>query len=128
MDPIAQALDLLETAASDSTHPPAMIVLPPDSSRFILGNRDGFIRLAAASLKAAQGEEQSFKGQPWVHTEELDWRIDGLKPDPSAHIYLPTRFTRFQEMRQKVLGILVFLLVVLCLLVGLGTIIKWIFF
>ena len=128
MDPIAQALDLLATAASDSTHPAAMVVFPPDSGSFILGNRDGFIRLAAASLKAAQGEEQSFKGQPWVAIADLDWSIRGLKPDPSAHIYLPTRLTRFQKMREKGLGILMFLLVALCILVGLGTIIKWIFF
>jgi hypothetical protein len=103
---ILQALALLEKPEIDVAHPPAVVVMPPDSGDFILGNRDGFVRLAVASPKADRGEAQSFKDKDWVRIEDLDWGISGLKPDPSAHIW------------RSGLGSLVVLLLVLFILVG----------
>ena len=97
MDTISQALNILESDDVNSAHPPAIIILPPDSGQFIVGNRDGFIRLAVASLKAARGEEQPFKREPWVVVEDLDWSVAGLKHDASAHIYSRTQRTRLQH-------------------------------
>lgn len=126
-DPISHALALLDGPAENSAYPPAMVVLPPDSGNFILGNRDGFICLAVAALKAAQGEEQSFKGKPWVKIEDLDWGVRGLKLDPNAHIYLPTKRTRFQKAWRNVLGLLVVLLIVVCALIGFATVVIGLF-
>lgn len=127
MDTVSQALSVLESTIGNSANPPAIIVLPPDSGKFIVGNRDGFIRLAVASLKAAQGEEQPFKRESWVSVEDLDWGVAGLKPDDSAHIYLRTPRTRLQRLRSKVFGFVAALLLLLCLLVGFCTIVRWIF-
>jgi hypothetical protein len=68
---IQTALEALENVEDDPLHPAAMIVMPPDAG-FINGNSSGFVKLAIASLMAAQGEAQSFKGLPWVGTGDYD--------------------------------------------------------
>lgn len=99
--------------------------MAPESGDFILGNRDGFVRLAVASLKAAQGEAQSFRNAKWVKIEDLDWGISGLKPDSSAHIYLPEKQSRFQKLWRSVFGLLAVLLLILFILVGFITSVRW---
>jgi hypothetical protein len=93
---IETALEALRKIEDVSQHPPAMIVLPPDAG-FISGNSGGFVQLAIASLKAAQGEAQSFEGQPWVGAwEQYDWMLSGLTPDENAHNYLPLKKNKWK--------------------------------
>jgi hypothetical protein len=127
LDPIEDAIACLEKDSTDLSHPPAMIVLPPDSGKLILGYRGDFIRLAMASLRGARGEEQPFEGEPWVSIEDLDWSIAGLRPDPSAPIYLPTKPSRFQRLRSQIFGVFLVLLVSVCFVVGMATIVRWLF-
>jgi hypothetical protein len=82
------ALAILEAEQTQSNVLPATVIMPPDSGDFIIGNPEGFVHLAIASLRAAKGEKQSFKDHSWWVNYELDWAIPGLKPDSSAHIYL----------------------------------------
>jgi hypothetical protein len=98
---IQTALEALEKIEDNSLHPAAMIVMPPDAG-FINGNSTGFVKLAIASLKAAQGEAQSFKGQSWVGTGDYDWMLGGLTPDENAHIYLPPKKTRRSWIADKI--------------------------
>jgi hypothetical protein len=123
---IKQALTLLEPALSELQQPPAVVALPPDSSQFLIGNQGGFIHLAVASLKAAQGTAQSFKKVPWFVAYELDWSLSGLKPDENAHTYLPAKLTRAQRVIRSSAGLLVVLLAALSILVGFVTIVRWI--
>jgi hypothetical protein len=123
---IARALEVLEAALPQLELPPAVVILPPDSGQFLIGNRGGFVHLAMASLKAAQGEEQRFKKVSWFVIEDLDWGVAGLKPDESAHIYLPAKQTRVQKAIRSATGLLVALLATVCLLVGFINIIRWI--
>jgi hypothetical protein len=51
IDEITEALAILEGNKDTSDHAPAMVVLPPDSDQFIIGNRSGLIHLAIAPLK-----------------------------------------------------------------------------
>jgi len=88
---IEQAIALLETIKSDEGSSPAVVLMPPDSGEFIRGNSGGFVRLAIASLKAAQGQSQNFRGEPWIGIEEYDWILGGLKHDADAHLYLPKK-------------------------------------
>jgi hypothetical protein len=123
------ALETLEEIEDDSTHPAAMIVLPPDTG-FINGNSGGFVQLAIASLKAAQGEPQSFKGQPWVGVYEYDWMLGGLTPDESAHIYLLPKKTRKSWIADKILLVVVAVFCIFlsaCLSIGAFTIFHSIF-
>jgi hypothetical protein len=122
---IQQAVALLDKPAVNAVHPPTIVIMSPETGDFILGNRDGFVQLAVASLKAAQGEVQSFKNKDWVKIDDLDWRISGLKPDPIAHIYQPVKKTRFQKAWRNVLGTLAVLMLVLFILVGFITSVRW---
>ena len=121
---IAQALALLEATFSDSEQPPAVIVLPPDDHAFMIGNRGGFVRLAMASLKAALGKEQSFKNEPWIVNQDIDWGIKGLKPDENAHISLAelSRPRRFGNL----IGCSILIVAILLILIGLVTTVRWI--
>jgi hypothetical protein len=121
---IERALAMLDTPDSDANHPAAMIVLPPGSGDFIIGNRDGFVRLARAALRAAQGEQQSFKDASWVCAQDLNWSVAGLKMDESAHIYLPVKLTRFEKLRQSIFGLIIVALVLICLFVGFVTVVR----
>jgi hypothetical protein len=123
---VEAALAILEEAQPDSTEPPATVVMPPDSGDFIIGNSEGFVHLAIASLKAAQGEKQSFKNYPWWVNYELDWTIPGLKLDPRAHIFLPLAVTGFRLLWSKVWGYGAPLLAAMCLVVGVVTVIRWV--
>ncbi len=120
------ALAVLEKEQVDSARPPAVVIMPPDSGEFIIGNAEGFVRLAVASLKAAKGEKQSFKDYPWWVNYELDWTIPGLKPDADAHVYLPAKATGFRLILSKLWGYGAPPFLAVCLVVGLGTIIRWI--
>ena len=51
IDEITEALAILEGNENTSDHAPAMVVLPPDTDQFIIGNRGGLIHLAIAALK-----------------------------------------------------------------------------
>jgi hypothetical protein len=119
------ALAILEAEQAQSDELPATVIMPPDSGDFIIGNPEGFVHLAIASLRAAKGEKQSFKDHSWWVNYELDWAIPGLKPDPSAHIYLPSKLTGFKLFLSNVWGYGAPLLAAVCLVVGLGTIIHW---
>jgi hypothetical protein len=119
------ALAILEAEQTQSNVLPATVIMPPDSGDFIIGNPEGFVHLAIASLRAAKGEKQSFKDHSWWVNYELDWAIPGLKPDSSAHIYLPPKLTGFKLLLSKAWGYGAPVLVVICLVVGLGTIIRW---
>ncbi len=123
---IQQALALLDRVEMDGDHPPAIVVMAPESGDFILGNRDGFVRLAAASLRASLGEEQSFEKKDWVIIEDLDWGISGLKPDSSAHIYLPVKRTRLQKLWNSAWGFLLVLLLVIFIFVGFIASVRWV--
>jgi hypothetical protein len=125
---IEVAIKTLEQASLDSEEGPAVIRLAPDNDAYVLGNREGYLKLAIASLRAAQGNDQSFKDTPWISTEELDWGLSGLRYDSAAHTYLRLPRTRAGRVRDKlfllassVLGIVI--LGTFC--VGLIEIISW---
>jgi hypothetical protein len=124
---IDAAIALLEEEALNSDKPPAMVVLAPDMGESILGNRGGFLRLAIAAARAAQGHNQNLDEQPWVCHEDADWQIEGLKFDDLAHFHLPEKPTRWQNLRSQVIGAVVLLLFIACFVVGIGTIASWIF-
>jgi hypothetical protein len=129
MDPaekIERAKLLLTEARDELTSVPAMIVLPPDSGDFIIGNESGFVRLAICAIEAAQGEQQSFAKEAWVSDDDLDWSVKGLKPDALAHLHLPVPPSRWQTIRNSVVGWAFLLCIVSCFVVGLGTIVHWI--
>jgi hypothetical protein len=116
---IDAALATLEQASLGQDQPPAIVRLaPPDNSAYLLGNRDGFVQLAIASLRAARGQDQSFKKVPWICEEDLDWGLLGLKYDSSAHMSLRPP----QKWWGKLLSTVLLLALLLCLLVGLGAI------
>lgn len=121
-----RAIALLEQDAPDA-NPPVMVVLPPDAGEAIIGNRSGFIRLAIAALKAAQGTDQKFKKEPWVYQQDLDWTIDGLKFDASAHIYMPQKPSGWRRFRQKAFGLTVLLFLLGCFGIGFVTLVGWFF-
>ena len=125
-DEIAQALALLEATFSDSEKPPAVVIQPPDSGEFILGNRNGFVCLARLCLKAGMGKVQSFENEPWIVAVEHDWEIKGLMPDENAHTYLPIKPTRSQKIRQSIILYSILSFIVLCIIIGLITIVRWI--
>jgi len=123
---IQQALSILEQEPFEFNRP-ALVVMPPDSESFLVGNAGGFLHLAIASLRAAQGEKQIFKDQPWFAVEDDDWQVAGLTPDESAHIYLRTPPTKWQRLRRNFFGVLFLLSFLVCSIVGLATIIYWLF-
>jgi hypothetical protein len=125
---IEVAISALEQASIDSIQSPAIVRLAPDNDAYVLGNRDGYVKLAIASLRAAQGNDQSFKDTPWVSTEELDFGFSGLRYDPAAHTYLRPPRTRVGRVTDKLL-LLVFSVLGIAVLgtfsVGLIHIISW---
>lgn len=120
------ALAILEREQPDSIEPPAVVIMPPDSGDFIIGNAEGFVQLSIASLKASMGQEQQFKNCPWWVNYELDWAIPGFKPDPSAHNYMPRELTGFNLLLSKTWGYGAPLAAAVCLAVGVVTIIRWV--
>jgi hypothetical protein len=119
---IQQALDLLEKTHCERS---ALVVMPPDSKSFLMGNQGGLINLATASLRAALGEKQTFKKNPWLVIEDYDWDLAGIDLDDDAHIYLPPRRTKWQTFRSNFWGATIGLLLAISLLVGIGTILTW---
>jgi hypothetical protein len=111
---IQNVLDTLEKIEDESPHPSAMIVMPPDVG-FISGNSSGFVKLAIASLKAAQGKAQSFKEAPWVGACEYDWMLSGLTPDENAHIYLPKKKGQKSWIAEKIVLVSVALICIFLL-------------
>jgi hypothetical protein len=124
---IESAIALLEEEALTLDKPPAMVVMPPDMGESILGNRGGFIRLAVAAMRAAQGQNQDLIKQPWVCAEDFDWQIKSLSYDEYAHIHLPEKPTKWQRRRQNAIGLAVGLSLMGCLAVGFLTITHWVF-
>jgi hypothetical protein len=124
---IASALSVLENLTAEPSEPPAMVVMPPDSGAFILRNRSGFIRLAVAALKAAQGQQQISKDEPWISEGNPDAGAKGLKPDPNAHIYLPEiqAQTRLQRIRSSFLYSVLLLALFAIFVIGLVTMCQW---
>ena len=100
---IDAAIIALEEARPAPEEVPAIIRLAPDTDAYVLGNREGYVQLAIASLKAAQGADQSFSDVAWVGTEELDWGLKGLRYDATADKYLPRPKTRVSRIRDKFL-------------------------
>ncbi|WP_263367934.1 hypothetical protein [Edaphobacter bradus] len=123
---IQQALAILEEEplAFDQ---PALVVMPPDSKSFLVGNQGGFLHLAIASLHAAIGEKQTFKDKPWFGVEDYDWQIAGLTPDADARIYLRSPLSKWQKLRGNILGVSIGLSILACLIVGFCTIVYWLF-
>jgi hypothetical protein len=113
-----EAIRLLENLPCDCEHPPAMIVLPPDAG-FISGNPGGFVHLAIASLRAAQGQEQSFRDKPWAGQWEYDWMLAGLKPDAEAHRYLPTKRRKINDKLMLTIAAFLGIAILACFSVGL---------
>ncbi len=124
---IDAAIALLEEETLTLDKPSAMVVFAPDMGESIRGNRGGFLHLAIASAKAAQGQNQNLCEQAWVCHEDADWQIEGLIFDDLAHFHLPERPTRWQKLRQQVIGVAFVLFLGSCFVVGLGTIVHWIF-
>ena len=124
---IETAIALLEEEAAKSDKPPAMVVMPPDMGNAILGNRGGFLRLAIAAIKAADGQNQNLDKQPWVCHEDYDWQIEGLSFDEYAHMHLPEKPTPWEKRWRNIIGILIVTFVAVCLAIGFGTILHWIF-
>ena len=125
-DEIETIIDRLSTLASEEEKPPAMVVVAPDMGDPILGNRGGFLHLAIASLQAARGQEQKFKDADWVYHDDADWWIQGLKPDPLAHVYIPEKQTRFQQIRGQMLGYALLFAIVGLFGAGLISVAGWI--
>jgi len=123
---IEQAINLLERTLSDSDQPSAVVIQPPDSGEFILGNRNGFVCLATLCLKAAMGKVQSFENEQWIVAVEHDWDIKGLMPDENAQTYLPIKPTRFQIIRQSTILLSILSFIACCIVVGFITIVRWI--
>jgi hypothetical protein len=121
------AIGLLEREAEQNEKTPAMVVLPPDMGDSMLGNREGFILLAVAALKAAQGQDQKFAKEPWVCHEDADWQIAGLKFDALAHMHLPEKPTKWQQRRQNASGLAIGLFLIGCFTTGVVTILHWAF-
>jgi hypothetical protein len=122
---IEAVLALLEEEALKSEEPPATIVMVPNHEQSILGNRGGFLRLAIATVRAAQGHSQNLDKQPWFCNEDLDWQIKGLSFDDSAHTYLPKKKTEWLRRRQNALSLALGLFLLGCLTVGFLTIVHW---
>ena len=55
--------------------------MPPDSKSFLQGNRGGLVQLAIASLRAAEGEKQTFKNNPWLVIQDYDFDLAGIELD-----------------------------------------------
>lgn len=123
-DKAEEALVLLENI-SDENSVPAMVILPQDTGKFIIGNRAGLIKLAIASLRAARGEEYTFKDKSWVSNDDLDWAVKGLSLDPSAHLYLPTKQTRLQRLRNNFFSLSLLAAILVCMFVGFITLAHW---
>ena len=122
---VEEALIILEQYPWGESQPAATVVMPPDSEEFIIGNESGFVRLAIAALQAAQGEEQRFEKQEWVVAEDYDWGVRGFKPDEYAHLYLPEKLTKWQRVRQSIIGLTVLAVVLAIMLAGLISIGTW---
>jgi hypothetical protein len=122
---IEAAISLLEEETLKSDSLPAMVVMPPDMGDSILGNRGGYLLLAIAAMRAAQGQNQNWKKQPWVCHEDVDWQIEGLSYDEYAHLHLPEKPTKWQRRRQNALGLFVAVFLMGCLGIGFVTIIHW---
>jgi len=125
---ISQAIALLETIENDEASSPAVVLMPPDSGEFIRGNSGGFVRLAIASLRAAQGQPQRFRDEPWIGVDEQDWILQGLKPDADAHVYLPKKKTGW--LYDKVVLVLfafVGIAVLACFSIGVSQVIHSLF-
>lgn len=122
---IRQALELLEKAHYERS---ALVVMPPDSKSFLKGNQGGLTNLAIASLRAALGEKQTFKKNPWFVIEDYDWDVAGIDLDEDAHIYLPPERTKWQRFRSNFLGAAIGFLLAVSIVVGFVTIIRWLIY
>jgi hypothetical protein len=124
-DGVEQALAILENASTHVAEPHAMVVLPPDSDRFIIGNKGGLIRLAIATLRAAQGEKQSFVDSDWVYEDDIDWSVKGIELDETAHTFIPEKKSKTRLVLEKVVSYSVVIAIVSVFVVGIVTISHW---
>jgi hypothetical protein len=126
-DEVEQSLTFLEQIKGEEDPAPAMIILPTDADQFIIGNRAGLIELAIVALKAAEGEEQAFKGRSWVRNDDAEPVVKGLKLDPDAHTYLALKQTQFQQLRNNVLNLSLRTVILVGTLAGLVILVLWIY-
>lgn len=117
---IDDAVNSLEQFAAATNAKPALVRIAPDSDCFLIGNQEGYVRLAIAALKAAKGENQSFKDEDWVSEEELDWGFKGLKYDPDAE----TRLRKPPSAISEAIRMSFFLLVVAFGVIGAYTSVR----
>ena len=86
------------------------------------------MKLAEAALRAAQGKRQKFdKTAPWFHTDDLDYALNGLETDESAHIYLPPKKTHFAKTVPPIVLVIVLGLIVVGLVNGCVTVFHLLF-
>ncbi len=123
---IDTALLLLEEVTADIMHRPAVVVMPPDSGAFVIGNKGGFLQLAIASLKAAQGEQQKFNNAPWITGLELDWGLSGFKPDENAHTYMTKSRSGFRLLLNQLAKYIILSLIVGIFISGFVTALHWV--
>ncbi len=85
------------------------------------------MQLAIASLKAAQGETQTFKKEPWFVVQDYDYDLAGLEFDESADIYLskPASPNRVKRFLFQLCGMLFLLGIAAIFGLGLLTSINW---
>jgi hypothetical protein len=124
-DGVEQALAILEIANSHVAEPHAMVVLPSDSDRFIIGNKGGLIRLAIATLRAAQGEKQSFVNSDWVYEDDIDWGVKGIELDETAHVSIPEKKSKVRLVIEKLVAYTVLIAIVSIFVVGIVTLSHW---
>jgi hypothetical protein len=124
---IEQSLLLLSTVSNDPERPPAMVVMPPDSGKFIIGNREGFVQLAIAALKAAQGGTLPFEKEPWCAEDEMDWGVRGLKFDEYAHMHLPEKATPLQKTGRTIFGYFMVISIASIFVTGWVTACHWLY-
>ncbi len=124
---IEQVLVLLEEELQECNRP-TIVAVSPESSGYLSGNRGGFVRLAIAALKAAEGVKQDFRKQEWVRCQEYDWVLGGFEYDESAHIYqAPDPLTKpwWKRKLNNALGILVLALVFALIVIGFISVIHF---
>ncbi len=124
---ISESLAALERIELGADDPPALIVPPAYEDPYFRGNAGGFVRLAIAALKVAQGQEQTLRNEPWVCNQDFDWGLEGLKLDPLAHLDLPPKRTHMQRRLGSLLGIGLGLCLAAIWVIGLVRTLSWIF-
>jgi hypothetical protein len=120
---IDDALRALDSAAT--TDPTPAIFPPVEPGEPIRGNETGFLCLATACLRAAQGLDQSFSEEGWLIGTAAPKEISGLEFDRMAHMDIPKPRTRGETVRASVYLVLLSLALVIPYFIGMLTSFQW---